>query len=579
MSGLLTRLKERKMVQWGLAYLAAGWFALELVGFLAESFFWPSFVTRAAAILYGLGFLAALVLAWYHGEKGRQRVSGPELVLLTLVAVAAGISVRVFAPGGDTARPPEPEAPRFASTTEGVTRLAILPLSDLSAAEAERDYLADGLHQEIMTQVSKIAALEVVSRTSVLRFRDPGTLGLPAVADSLNSRYLVEGSMRRVGDRVRITVSLSDALEDRMMWTDDYDREVTAEALFDIQATIALSIAQALSSVLAPAEVSRIQRRYTDDDLAYELYLQGKRTWAGGAASTTPAARALFRQAVAQDSLFAPAWAALAFTEASMGNYALEPADEVFPRAVEAANRALALDEAMLEAHVALAWTAFNYERDWQEVIDRLDAVIELFPGSPEPLYLRAYALQALGRFDEAVATADRMIALDPMGGGVLRAAARMYHIDRQFERAIEILRRSLLYSPEATGAHTYIALSLEQLGRTVEAVPELQQGARGVGFPTDQVSAWPEIYAQRGWEAVWEAWLGLALAADAPRPANVAIPLARLGRADEAVDWLERGVDSHESWLFQLNDPLWDPIRTHPRFIALLERLGLPVV
>lgn len=182
------------------------------------------------------------------------------------------------------------------------------------------------------------------------------------------------------------------------------------------------------------------------------------------------------------------------------------------------------------------------------------------------------------GNFDAAVQAADRMVELAPVDGSQIRLAARMRHMARRYREALELFERSRVHSPEARGVHLYLALTHEQLGMTAEATEDLRRFAQGDPRLESRAHLLTERYAAEGMAGVWRLWLAWMGERPDPRPSEMAIPHARLAHADSAVLWLERGAEVMDSWLLQLNDPLWDPVRSHPGFAALLDRRGLPL-
>ena len=392
-------------------------------------------------MILAFGLPVTLLLAWHHGEKGRQRLTASEIVslgVITTLALGSVWLVRDRAPEGTAPAPWTLPGPPEATER----RIAILPFANLSPAAEADAYLADGLHEEIITQVSKISALDVVSRTSVMRFRDPEGRSLPQIAAELGVWHILEGSVRRAGDQLRVTAQLIDARTDGHLWSETYDHRHVASAMFEMQSDVAIEIAEALSANLAPTERTRIERRPTKNDDAYDTYLRGLHTYTGSSA-TTLEGNAHFLRAVELDPSFAEAWAQLANTYAAMGNF--------------------------------------------------------------------------------------------------------------------------------------YLALSLEQMGRLDEAVGEIRRAAEGDNRDAAEVAALEGVYAVGGMAAVWEQWLDWHLSSPTQRPGPIAISYARLATADEAFEWIARACDRYDSWMFQLNDPLWDPIRHDPRFVELRRRLNLP--
>jgi TolB-like protein len=280
MNDLWTRLKERKLFQWGAAYLAGAWATAEVLDLLADRFHWSEWLVQAAILVLVFGFLAVLTLAWYHGERGRQRVSGGELVILVLIATGAALGIRSLpSTSGSPGGPPgsgEVGLPALAAaagldfrSSRGAPRVAVLPFRNVMPDPEEDAYLVEGLHDEITSQVSKVGALEVVARSSALRFGEREDLSAQVVGDSLGARFLVEGAVRRAGDRLRVSVTLVDASADRTLWSEVYDREAMVSELFDVQSDIALNVAESLEATLFPGEAERIRRRGTDSDAAY----------------------------------------------------------------------------------------------------------------------------------------------------------------------------------------------------------------------------------------------------------------------------------------------------------------------
>jgi serine/threonine-protein kinase len=440
----------------------------------------------------------------------------------------------------------------------------------------EDAYLVEGLHDEITSQVSKVGALEVVARSSALRFGDREGLPAQVVGDSLGARFLVEGSVRRAGDRLRVSVTLVDASDESALWSEVYDREATVSELFDVQTAIALNVAEALETTLFAGEADRIRRRGTDSDAAYEVYLRGRRHL-GGAWANYPRMAELFQQAVELDPEYAEAWSSLGLSQVAVGNFFLAPPQEAFPRAREAANRALALDSTLAEAHTVLAWVHFAYDRDWSATERELEIAEELDPGMDQIFYLRAYLLQALGRFDEALVAANRMLELDPVGANSTLAAGRMLHMAGRYEEALALFRRAERLNPEESLGDEYSGITLAVMERMEEAIPGLQALLIGDRVPAAEVARLTGAYETGGPEEVWRLWVELTEAVDPPRPGSVAMGYARQGRAAEAVEWFRRAADVYDSWVFQLNDPIVDPIREDPGFVDLLEGLGLP--
>ncbi|HEV2122232.1 MAG TPA: hypothetical protein VGW38_05595, partial [Chloroflexota bacterium] len=243
MASLVDRLKEHKLVQWALAYLAGAWVMLQVAGELRDTFAWPPVIVRAFTVLLAVGFLAALVLAWYHGEKGAQRVSGPELLMLTALLVIAGVAVAFVGRADEsptatiTGSADPPAAPmEIPADRESI---AVLPFINMSG-EQENEFFSDGITEDILTNLSQIRGLKVISRTSVMQYK--GTQkSLRQIGEELGVGHVLAGSVRRAGDRVRISAQLINARTDEHLWAERYDRQL--KDIFAIQSEIAEQIA------------------------------------------------------------------------------------------------------------------------------------------------------------------------------------------------------------------------------------------------------------------------------------------------------------------------------------------------
>ena len=234
-SSIWADLRRRRVVQWALAYAAGAWVLLQVLGFVSDSFAWPATVKQIATILLAIGLPIVVVLGWYHGDRGQQRVTGPELAVLTLLLCLGGGLLWLYAQRSaptTTAGTAVKPAPTSAAT-EARPSIAVLPFQNRSDVQKDA-FFVDGVHDDILTQLSKVSALRVISRTSVEQFRDT-KLPLKAIADQLGVNRILEGGVQRAGDRVRIQVQLIDARTDAHLWAESYDRKLTADNIFAIQ--------------------------------------------------------------------------------------------------------------------------------------------------------------------------------------------------------------------------------------------------------------------------------------------------------------------------------------------------------
>jgi TolB-like protein len=306
METLLRRLKQRKLVQWALAYIAAAFAMVQVCDIVANRFHWPEPVMRWGILALALGLGMTLVLAWYHGERGQQRMSGAELSVVAALLLAAGVGAGVLR--GRTA----PAA--LASTVDSARgalspkTLAVLPFVNIGD-ERENAYFTDGIHEEILTALSRIGDLHVIGRTSVIQYRNT-TKGLPQIARELGAGTVMEGSVQRARGRVHIEARLVDAATDRPVWTQSYDRDV-ADVLA-VETHGALQIAVALQARMTEREQAVMAGRPTTTAEAYDLYLRARARLAESTNESVLGAERLLERVVVLDPKFAAGWGALA---------------------------------------------------------------------------------------------------------------------------------------------------------------------------------------------------------------------------------------------------------------------------
>jgi TolB-like protein len=336
-----TSLRRRKVVQWGLAYAAGAWALLEVLGFATDAFAWPAITKPLAMLGLAVGLPIVVALAWYHGDRGQQRVTGHELAVLTLLLFLGGgllwLYAKRSAPTASTVAAVNP-APTLAAT-DARPSIAVLPFENRSR-EADDVFFVDGIHDDILTQLSKVSALRVISRTSVEQFRDT-KLPMKAIAEQLGVARILEGGVQRAGERVRIHVQLIDAASDAHLWAKKYARELTAANIFAIQTEIATAIAGELKATLTPAERARAKIVPTQNLAAWEAYQLGKQLMAKRSSAGIGDAQQLFREALDLDPKFALAHVGLADTLILQSLYRLAPQESTLVRAEKAVSAAL----------------------------------------------------------------------------------------------------------------------------------------------------------------------------------------------------------------------------------------------
>ena len=458
-----------------------------------------------------------------------------------------------------------------ARPARAVPSIAVLPF-DNRGSDAEDEYFADGITEDVIAQLAKVRTLKVISRASVMPFKKHHE-SLRGIAAKLEVAHLLEGSVRRAGDRVRIIAQLVDPASGQNLWAETYDRRLTD--IFEIQTEVALKIAGALRAELTPHEQERIRREPTRDVQAYELYLRGRQSLASFNLEGIRRSIEYFDQAIARDPDYAPAYAGLAIAYPELAENGALDRERAAARALAAAASAVALDPELGEAHCAQAYARLVFELDWSAAEAGYRRALELSPGSAMTYDLYGRMCAGLERYDEAIALLEQAHELDPL---TERAdlATTLLRAGRN-EEAARMLAARVQIEPNDARLRATLGWALFRQGRVGEGIAELEQA----------VSLRPD-------EGVWLAQLGeayglsgqtqrardvLGKLEDPSRPPASPYHLAYvhtgLGDLERAIDCLESAVDRRTGPVYGLKGSfLLAPLRDHPRFVALLRRM-----
>jgi TolB-like protein/Flp pilus assembly protein TadD len=443
-----TSLKERKLVQWALAYLACAWVFLQAITLLGATYGWPVGLMRAVPILLAVGFLAALVLAWYHGERGRQRVSGPELLMLAGIFILAGAAVtwvsrgaeRRGAADGQVTAAPAPSAGEQGS-------IGVLPFTSMSADE-ETDPFVHGIHDDIITHLARIASLRVISRTSVQEYRST-TKNVRQIGQELGVSALLAGSVQRAGDRLRINVQLIDARTDTHLWAQTFDRQFTLENLFAMQSEIAEQVASALRATLAPGERERLAARPTTSLAAYEFYVRAREHWGHSQdASDRQLILRMLEEAVRLDPGFAAAYARMGLAHAAIWWNREDPVPERLRLARAAIDRAFELDPELPEARLALGHYYYWGYLDYDRALAELERAAAVLPSDATVAGGIGAVHRRRGDMERAVLHQRRAAELDPRSATTAISLAQTYDLMRAFQEAERGYDRAIALAP-----------------------------------------------------------------------------------------------------------------------------------
>ena len=450
--------------------------------------------------------------------------------------------------------------------------IAVLPFKPLSA-ESRDETLEMGMADTLITKLSNINQIVVRPISAVRKYTDPSQDAIEAGRE-LQVDAVMDGSIQKVSDRVRVTVRLLGVRDGATLWADQFD-DSSADIL-KVQDSISERTVKALTVKLNGEEQERLAKRYTDNPEAYQLYLQGRNLWKR---RKDDYKRSLdyYRQAIEKDPDFALAYVGMAVSYIKLNGYNALAPEEAYSKARAALTKALELDETLAEAHNTLAEIKYQYDFDWAGAEREFKRAIELNPNVASIHQSYCWYLMSAGHFDEALAEIDKALDLDPRELIISIVKARVFYFMRQYDRSIEQLRKVLEMEPNPV-AHWSLAVAYEQKGMYAEAVEEFLTdfSLQGIAKP-EVIEELREAFRTSGWRGYVEKHLAIlneqAKKGYAP-PIAIASDYARLGKKNEALTWLEKTVDAHDVGATSLKiEPIWDGLRSDPRFMKLIER------
>jgi len=496
--------------------------------------------------------------------RSRLRSWGGAVSLVAAVALVAGLIVTGTWPRlrGQLASAP-------------IRSLAVLPFENLSG-DPEQDYFVDGMTDAVITDLAQVRALRVISRTSVMQY-NLAKKALPRIGEELDVDAVVEGTVTRSGDRVRVTAQLIQAATDRHLWAQSYEREL--RDVLGLQREVAAAIAQAIQVKLQPEENRRMtQAQAPVDPEAYEAYLKGRFYWSKRSAETSLKAVGYFQQAIERDLAYAPAYSGLSDTYRAFDVQGLAPPHECMPKAEAAARKALALDDTLAEAHASLAGVLYRYDWDWEGAEREFRLSLELEPSYAEGHRAYAVYLMTVRRHEEALAEARRARELSPLSLVINTEMGMALVRLGRYDEAIQQLQKTLEIDPKFARVYQTLAFAYEGKGdwpRAMEALERRPGGGQGRAYP----------------------WLGYAYGVTGRRrealemlarleklsheryvsPQGPAIIQLGLGNRDQAMVWLEKAYDARAFEVLGFSGPLFDRLSGDPQFQDLLRRMRLP--
>jgi TolB-like protein/Tfp pilus assembly protein PilF/predicted Ser/Thr protein kinase len=459
-----------------------------------------------------------------------------------------------------------------------IQSLAVLPLENLSG-DAKQDYFADGMTDALITELSQVRALRVISRTSVMQYkgvRKP----IPQIARELHVDAVVEGSVVRSGDRVRISAELIQAANEQNLWAQKYERDFSD--VLALQSDVASAIVGEIQIKLTQQEQTRLVTTRPVVPAAYDAYLQGRDYASKRTGDALSQSLRYFQQAIKLDPTYAPAYAGLADTYALLSDYGSGSPTELLPKAEEAANKAVQLDDNLAEAHASLGHSRYSH-LEWAGVASEYQRAIELNPGYAPAHHWYAIFLAETGREEEGLAEIALAEELDPRSQIISANVAWCYYLAGRYDQAIEQARKTIELNPSFPGGHEYLAQAYLEKGMYQETFEEFQKALSLSRGETPYQAELANAYAAAGRKQDARRMLQALLELSRHQyvsPYSLAFVYAGLGDKDQVFDWLNKAYEERSVHLMSIQvHPRFASLRSDPRFEALVRRIGLPEI
>jgi len=581
-------LKRRNVYKVAVAYAVGGWVIAQVATQIFPFLEIPNWIVRLVIVLIAIGFPIALVIAWAFETtpEGIKRTEVADAMVVApakgkhtwiyIVIIGAAISAALFFLGRYTAGN-NSVAPVARLNAKSI---AILPFDSLSR-DPDNAFFAEGVQDEILTRLAKVADLKVISRTSTQRFKSAPE-NLPEIAKQLGVMHVLEGSVQKSNDQVRVNVQLINAMTDAHLWAEIYDRKLTD--IFAVESEISKAIADTLQAKLTGAEKQMMAMQPTTDTAAYELYHKGKSLWEKRSGDNIPRAIAFYEQAIEHDPNYAPAYAGLANAYVLLPSYTSAPRIASLEKAKEAAVRALSLESRLAEAHVALGKVDF-FQMDLAGAIREYQRAIELKPNySTAHQWYGNDALISLGRFEEAIAEAKRAVELDPLSPVINADLGVTLYLARRYDDAIEQFKKALVIDPTFFYTHYNLGIALQFKGDLKGAIAEFEK-AKQLSKDSNDSFTIALLGAAKGLagdkQAAEQTLKELDQIAQSQEVDEYSRALVYLGlnNKDEALRCLDRTYAARDgsSLCWIKVDPFLDPLRSDPRFEALVQKVIAP--
>ena len=584
MSGknFFAELKRRNVYKVAVAYAVVGWLLAQIATQIFPFLEIPNWVVRLVIVLIAIGFPIALVIAWAFEAtpEGIKRTQDVDLAgervpkkhtWIYVVVIGAAFSIGLFFVGRYSVR----NTASAARTELSAKSIAVLPFDNLSR-DPDNAFFAEGVQDEILTRLAKVADLKVIARTSTQKFKSAPE-NLPDIAKQLGALNVLEGSVQKVNDQVRVNVQLINALTNAHLWAEIYDRKLTD--IFAVESDIAKTIADTLQAKLTGSEKTAISKEPTANTEAYELYHKGRSLWGKRTGDNIPKAIGFYEQAITRDPNYALAYAGLSAAYILSPFYAGADRHEANSKAKEAALKALGLDPNLAEAHLALGKVLFFSEIDLAGAMREYKRAIELKPNDADAHHWYGNdTLSALGQFEEAIAEGKRSVELDPLSIVINVDLGVTFYYAHRYDDAARQLRKTLEIDPTSFYTHYNLGILLQVTGDLSGAIAEYEK-AKQLNDNAYVSTLWAVAKAHAGDQDAARRMLSEFDKISQQREVVGylrALLYLSLNNKDEALRWLEQGYEERDgSNISTIKvDPLLDSLHGDPRFEALVQKV-----
>ena len=575
-------LKRRKVIRVIIGYAAASYVILELISIIAEPFSLPEWTLRLVFILLCTGFIITVILSWIYdvtpegikkttsaatskeeeGKPRKKRLKLSDIIIsILLVAVIVLVYPRIFKK--NKAEPDE------VSWTHSI---AVLPFADMSPKK-DQEFFCDGMAEEIINALTNVDRLRVIARTSAFSFKGEN-IDVRTIGNELGVANLLEGSVRKSGDQLRVTAQLVRTSDGTHLWSEQYNRNLTD--VFTIQEEIALSVVDHLKMTLLGDEEDRIKMRLTDNLEAYHLYLRGRHILNRRKKEDIYTAIDYFERALELDSYYVMGYIGLADAYALLPSYAAEPEQQAYPQAKAAINRALEINDQVGEAYASLGWIRMLADWDWKGAEEAFRKAVSLNPGYATAYHWYGYLYMLMGDMDKSIPIIKKALDLDPLSPVINRVMGDVYYHSHKYNEAIPPLQKTLELESCMPFAHMQLSLCYLQKSMYDEAIEEFEKEKQCREDPSGVEYILGLIYVKMGdLEKARE--ILRELENRNIKGSGTAQLYFALGENENGFKMLEEMYENHDTWLiFTHSNPWFDNVRALPQFTNLIKKIGL---